>query len=82
MHNEDELGGVPTYLGLHIRAVWGGKDNISSKSDSGKKSKMSDKKSSDDSKDSKDSGQSKDSKKESATKTLKKIGKGIGKLLK
>lgn len=82
MHNEDELGGVPTYLGLHIRAVWGGKDSISSKSDSGKKSKMSDKKSSDDSKDSKDSGQSKDSKKESATKTLKKIGKGIGKLLK
>ena len=43
---------------------------------------MSDKKSSDDSKDSKDSGQSKDSKKEYATTTLKKIGKGIGKLLK
>ena len=26
MWNEDALGGTPTHMGLHIRAVWGGEE--------------------------------------------------------
>lgn len=39
MCNEDPLGGMPTHEGLHIRAVWGGKDTAAGKSKAGKKSK-------------------------------------------
>lgn len=77
--NEDEIGGAPTCEGYYVRAVWGGKNKISSKSGSGKKSKVSEKKSDDDSK---GSGESKKDKKDAATKTLKKIGKGLGKFIK
>ena len=79
MCNEPDLGGNPSYLGNYIRAVWGGKDNISSKSSvSGKKSK-----SSDDSKDSKSSDENKENKRKiDKSKVIKTIGKGLKGILK
>lgn len=68
MWNEDALGGTPTHMGLHIRAVWGGEELTPRKareefnSKAGKKSKAAAKKSSD------DNGDTGEDKKESAKK--------------
>ena len=79
LFNEDELGGLNTYTGVYVRAVWGGKDDISVKTSSSKKTKSSKKDSSDESK---DSGDSKKEKRGAAAKTLMKIGKGLKNILK
>lgn len=82
MWNEDALGGTPTHMGLHIRAVWGGEELTPSKareefnSKAGKKSKAAAKKSSD------DNGDTGEDKKESAKKIVKQIGKGLKGFLK
>lgn len=80
MWNEGEVGGEPTNLGFYARAVWGGKDSISLKPITSKKSETSSRKDSDDS--SNDSRASTKDKMESASKTIKKIGKGLKSIFK
>ena len=77
--NEDEIGGDPTYVGHHARAVWGGKDNIKVNPYTGKISKGSNKKANNDSK---DSGVSTKDKINSAAKSIKKIGAGLKSIFK
>ena len=67
---------VLTWEGLHVRAVWGGKEKANSKLNAGSKFKAAAKKSSDDDRN------TGESKKESAKKIVKQIGKGLKGLLK
>lgn len=67
---------VLTWEGLHVRAMWGGKEKANSKLNAGSKFKAAAKKSSDDDRN------TGESKKESAKKIVKQIGKGLKGLLK